>query len=650
MNNNNHMLVVRKQFLNDETISEHAATLSSNKLVDAYHARLMLKGVGLAVLAKAKAADLEPIGEDLSDLGYQWFIVPSKRRKLPVREVSSFKVHKERIVVLDKDEGGVTIEKDSRILMIVAGTRGKLIKKLLAKSTLAKNGVSSLDNTEKYKSIMAGKPVVDIYVLPRSLQGDNLDRFVPLRFLPGKFNPESLGKHATKSAVKNMDVVARIFKSFAGQVHIEMDFGMFQMPNCQLEVDEDNPRAFKRTLNSISVYGYYLLNLYQQDEQHKAHQEFDSDMMPAAGLVAGEVARSLEVGGYDQHHKHENQAEQGEVLPAPPKINHNTRLSGYFSPGNIFLILLLIIHVFGFSALAFFSDAARELFIYWGKDRGLVFLMIAIAMFISAFKYLKLKRYMDDTPTSKARSVAMGMVEMAGTTRRAYNLFSPVTGTPCVYYRVKKYSRVESRNGAQHWMLVSDQESSSVPFILQDETGTVHVNPEGASIRASYKQTINNGFAMARPGAVPVDPDSRYVEELIPEFTKIYVLGFAEPMKPAVKSIARRVAEKLRLLKQDTAKMEEYDTNKDGRIDEQEYEVARSEMEYEALKDALSEKNNTHEQKVMIKQNKKGKLPFVISKSSEKTLTRRYQYLSFGLFLAALILLVLGMVRALQLV
>ncbi len=275
-------------------------------------------------------------------------------------------------------------------------------------------------------------------------------------------------------------------------------------------------------------------------------------------------------------------------------------------------------------------------------------MIAAVALFYGSFHYLRLKRFMDNTPTSKARSVAMGMVEMAGTCRRAYNLLAPMAQVPCVFFRLRKYRREKRYNNqAYSWVLKSDTSSRNVPFYLKDDTGMVMIDPAGANVKPSRSQTIAGGWRTPWGDRMTVPDDIKYVEEIIPEGTGVYVLGFATPTQMLRRPLRQRVAEKLRRLKQDKTKMAAYDTDKDGRIDETEWNAARADVERQALEDSLEE-NQTPvgpEKRVVIQKPEIKGLPFVIAQSSEKSLTRSYVLVSALMFLGAIIGSVVGILQ-----
>ena len=131
---------------------------------------------------------------------------------------------------------------------------------------------------------------------------------------------------------------------------------------------------------------------------------------------------------------------------------------------------------------------------------------------------------------------------------------------------------------------------------------------------------------------------------MIPEGTTAYVLGSAAPRKSEATPLARRVAEKLRLLKKDEARLKQYDVNGDGRIDEHEWDAARRGMEKEALEEALADGKaaTKQEAQAVIQRPEHTRLPFVIAESSEKKLTTLYGIYSGLLFVGALVTVAVG--------
>ena len=97
--------------------------------------------------------------------------------------------------------------------------------------------------------------------------------------------------------------------------------------------------------------------------------------------------------------------------------------------------------------------------------------------YYAAFYYFRRKRLIENTPTSKVRSLAMGLVEVFGKAQMFKKLKkSPISKKDCVYYTLEVQEYVKS--GKQgHWKTIKF-ETSNNDFYVQDETGKVLVNPK----------------------------------------------------------------------------------------------------------------------------------------------------------------------------
>jgi len=103
-----------------------------------------------------------------------------------------------------------------------------------------------------------------------------------------------------------------------------------------------------------------------------------------------------------------------------------------------------------------------------------------VYLFYRGFRLLQRKRLIQDTPASKVRSAAMGLVELNGLATGPYTMNSPVTGMPCYYYRTTAW-QWQRRGKNSEWVQVAD-ECCHVPFYLDDNTGRVLVDPQGAEL------------------------------------------------------------------------------------------------------------------------------------------------------------------------
>ncbi len=103
-----------------------------------------------------------------------------------------------------------------------------------------------------------------------------------------------------------------------------------------------------------------------------------------------------------------------------------------------------------------------------------------VYLFYHGFQLLQRKRLIMNTPTSKIRSAAMGLVEVSGLAAGPYTLRAPITGVPCYYYRTMVW-QWKQRDKGSSWVKEAD-ESLHVPFYLDDGSARVLVDPQGAEM------------------------------------------------------------------------------------------------------------------------------------------------------------------------
>ena len=123
------------------------------------------------------------------------------------------------------------------------------------------------------------------------------------------------------------------------------------------------------------------------------------------------------------------------------------------------------------------------LFRYSGNDGTIVAAIGALAgayLFYRGFRLLQRKRLILNTPASKVRSASMGLVEINGLAAGPYTMMAPITGAPCYYFRTTAW-QWQQRGRSSEWVKVAD-ESLHVPFFLDDNTGRVLVDPQGAEM------------------------------------------------------------------------------------------------------------------------------------------------------------------------
>ncbi len=162
--------------------------------------------------------------------------------------------------------------------------------------------------------------------------------------------------------------------------------------------------------------------------------------------------------------------------------------------------------------------------------------------FFKGFSYLKKKRFIENIPTSKIRSLAMGVVEIYGSAVPIKNkiIKSPFSQKDCVYskYTIEEYRR---SGKSSRWVTVKSR-GSITNFHLRDDTGAVLINPEGANIEIPFDFEYNSGWGKDPPetvkqflknngmsfeGFLGINKTMRYREYIIAPGDKLYIMGTA---------------------------------------------------------------------------------------------------------------------------
>ena len=149
--------------------------------------------------------------------------------------------------------------------------------------------------------------------------------------------------------------------------------------------------------------------------------------------------------------------------------------------------------------LAILLNSSAAQFLIWpivGAAAGLY-------LFYRGFVLLQRKRLILNTPQSKIRSAAMGLVEASGLATGPYSLLAPVTARPCYYYRTMVWQW--ERQGKNNTWVKKVDESLHVPFYLDDNTGRALINPQGADldIHCDFKEEFRQSTFSDARGTAP---------------------------------------------------------------------------------------------------------------------------------------------------
>ncbi|MDI9374348.1 MAG: LemA family protein [Thermotogota bacterium] len=181
---------------------------------------------------------------------------------------------------------------------------------------------------------------------------------------------------------------------------------------------------------------------------------------------------------------------------------------------------------------------------------------VLLFLLFFAFKALKKKRLVDDTPTSKAHGVFIGLVEVSGKVECPSPLRSYLTESECVYYRWnvsehwsktvtetytdsqgKTKTRTRTESG---WKTIASDEQMS-HFMLRDESGAIQVRPEdskvdGECILNYYCGPSDPMYYGKGPAGSIMNSDYRrcFTETIIPNGSTLYVMGQAREREDKV--------------------------------------------------------------------------------------------------------------------
>jgi hypothetical protein len=117
-----------------------------------------------------------------------------------------------------------------------------------------------------------------------------------------------------------------------------------------------------------------------------------------------------------------------------------------------------------------------------------------IGGFLYGFVLLQRRRLILDTPFSRIRSAAMGMVEVSGLAVGPHTMVAPITARSCYYYRTLVWE-YKQRGKNKQWVKVAG-ECMHVPFFVDDNTGRIMVDPRGADLdlHRDFEQQFCDSF------------------------------------------------------------------------------------------------------------------------------------------------------------
>lgn len=620
------LLIVEKTIIDDERMQGLLSELGARHQLDAFTVRQRLWGNGLALFARGADQRLHDIAHLLARHGVtHWLLKPTPPGFAP-EKISALAVTSDT-VAFACPKAQVVLARGDIVLAVLADLSGaaaeKRLKKLLVHQAYRGTTIdANFSADELQREILRSRPVLDLYLLTPEYSVRNA-----VRIFPGRFNPAGLGELAGYSAAGNLQAIMELIKSYAGEWHLRTDFGLSSLPGYQPGKDEAATLLDRQNLASLTRFGWLMADLLAQSPLRRAGDNASRlSTLTAAGLFG---LQSEPPGEPDT-----DRAERTAVQPALPPPPEAEITGGGFARWKIRKYLWLVPIALFSLALVMQHPALRAAAFRFAIDHGALPALLSLLLAWRGFHALHLKRQVENTPTSKVRSLAMGLVELHGRAERLYALVSPMSHMPCVWYRISKF-RIEENGTRQP---LGSNDSGPLPFYLDDGTGRALVSPKGAKICAQtrHEGSPSGGLLFA---TASISSDEHWVEEIIPEGTWLYVLGFARPWRQEPASLKERVIERLRHLKSSPDKMKRFDYDGDGRICDSEWSAARREVEQELLEESLSDEQDSRlgAEKAEIGRPPQRGLPFIIAEAASELHVAGRFGLHTALFLAGAI-------------
>ena len=171
--------------------------------------------------------------------------------------------------------------------------------------------------------------------------------------------------------------------------------------------------------------------------------------------------------------------------------------------------------------------------------------LVGLILYWIAQRKLRMKRLIQDIPTSKAAGVCIGLSEVKGTAHSDAPLTSYLAETAVVHYswlvqehwrRIETYTDSKGRTQTRivtGWTTVASG-GEQIDFDLQDDSGRVRVEPAGADIEGTniFSRTVSMGhplyYGKGPSGGVPYSTYQRsFSETAVVNGAQLYVLGSA---------------------------------------------------------------------------------------------------------------------------
>lgn len=261
---------------------------------------------------------------------------------------------------------------------------------------------------------------------------------------------------------------------------------------------------------------------------------------------------------------------------------------------------------------------------------------ISLVAGYSGFRYLRRARWIEDTPTSRIRSAAQGLVELNGRCEAGGQplLVSRLGRVPCLWYSftVEQYRRSGKRS---HWSVV-ERGGSERPFMLRDDTGHCWIEPAGAEVHPRQRRRWEGQHRWPEGGTGTwlgraLGQRYRYTEQWLAEGEQLYALGWFESRGEGREAVDQQgiARDMIARWKRDyPGLLARFDLDRDGRLDPQEWGAVQAAAAQAAAGEVAVLQAAPLEHRLGRPPHRG--LPFVLSDHHEEHLSRRLRWRSAG--------------------
>lgn len=653
-------LIIKQAVLQADELKGLSGSLFWESGIDANVSAQAITGSGYATLHRGMKHRLDKASSVLDQYGiHNWMYPETRTVRFVPRKITGYST----------DQGGmhfitqtreIVIENNDHVHVFIGDIKGDAVRKMreeAGKNAALDRAKPSPEETRRsmYRTLLINNPIADIYIFSPSGQFRGAARISPAGgiSLSGERKPEA--------SERLHDIISAI-RERAGRLVLNMEFGFSRIAGTWPSPGENHDEVLENAEKLVRFGNSFVIM-----DQIKPFADMKNDLPFLSEsylmIAADPVPASESSDGRSENDVQEKAAsgkfsrktEESFVWDAshsllPPPDEPSKKIDKKIPVIIAFIAVYIIFGLMARSGRSEFVAGLMDAVVKYGVETGVIFACASVFLMLFGFRYITNKRLIENIPTSRARSASMGMCELKGRAVRKYNLVSPITLTPCVYYSIEKFRK----NSKDSWTRYSSETRCSVPFYIEDDTGKMLVHPEGAVFYGIRKDEYQSMFLMAglegSAKAMPIPNGEKWTEALIAENSPLYVLGWVEPVAKGADALKDKVLEKLREMKQDRSALMAYDEDGDGKISQDEWEKVRTDMEDEALKESLDGKHHGRmpsDSVVMLKPEISG-MPLIIAPTRmEERITRRFMIIGVSCFTGAVIFAITAIVYGL---